>query len=283
MKFDLINACTDLGVHIDGAKEGANLISEQIIGFDKYIIKPKSSIKETVGKLKNLKEVNNFNKDLFDCVKSSLEKGNLPVILGGDHSLAIGSALASINHFGNLGIIWLDSHGDYNTEDTTITGNIHGLPFAAITGFHNEKVVNFYEGPFFNTKNAVLVGARSLDEEELKNLNEAGVTIFTTEDIKEQGMKTILDKAFSIASRNTTGIHISYDLDLIDPIYAPGVSIPEENGINLEEDEIIHSYLCANRSSIKSLDLVEFNPLKDIDNKTLNIAVDFLNEFMKRD
>lgn len=283
MKYDVIKAMSDLGLQMNGTKEGPECICENIKNASFYNVEADNIIKnfDECEKLKNLEAINQYNEKLYNCVTDSLERGDFPLILGGDHSIAIASALASNNYFNNLGIIWLDAHGDYNTEETTETGNIHGLPFAALTGYKNKKLVDFYKGPFFNRKNAVLVGARSIDDLEYVNLKDAGVTIFTTEDIKKYGMKNILDKAFEIASNGTNGIHISYDIDLIDPICAPGVSVPEENGINLEDNNILFDYLINSKKQIKSLDIVEYNPYKDVSNKTLNIVVEFLNKFIQ--
>lgn len=286
--IDIIAACSDLGLHINGTILGPEILINNInknninkikkINYDKNYIKEldKNNMK------KNLVELNNFNNKLYDEINNSLNNNMLPITLGGDHSIAIASALASINKHKNMGIIWFDAHGDFNTFETTTTGNIHGLPFAAITGYEKKLLTKFHNGNYFNFKNAVLLGARDIDEPyELNNLKNAGVTIITTEDIKKYGINAMCEKAFSIASNGTDGIHISYDLDCIDCDIAPGVSVPVKNGINLEEAYGFVDHIIKNKEKIKSIDLVELNPLRDKDKKTEKIAITILNKLIK--
>lgn len=288
-KIDIIAACSDLGVHITGSQLGPEVLINNInknninkikkINYNNYY---KKELNKN-NKKKNLNELNLFNKKLYNEVKNSIENNSLPITLGGDHSIAIGSALASINKYNNLGIIWFDAHGDFNTFNTTTSGNIHGLPFATITGYEKNLLTSFHNGNYFNFKNAVLFGARDIDEPyELNNLKEAGITIITTEDIKKYGIEAMCQKAFKIVSNGTEGVHISYDLDCIDCDIAPGVSIPVKNGLNLDEAYFFVDYIIKNKEKIKSIDLVELNPLRDNDNKTTEkIALNILNKLIK--
>ena len=287
-KIDIIGACSDLGVHIDGSQLAPEILINNI--NKKYInkiklIKYNNHYKKDLNinnRKKNLNEINLFNSNLYNEISSSLESNKLPLTIGGDHSIAIGSALASINKYNNLGIIWFDAHGDYHTFETTSSGNVHGLPFAAITGYEKKLLTDFHKGNYFNFKNAVLLGARDIDEPyELNNLKDAGVTIITTEDIKKYGIEAMCDKAFSIASNGTNGIHISYDLDCIDCDIAPGVSVPVKNGINLNDAYSFVDYIIKNKEKIKSIDLVEFNTLKDKNKITENIATTILNKLIE--
>ena len=288
--IDIIAACSDLGVHVNGSHLGPDVLIENInntknniknikkINYDKNYKKELN--KEN--KKKNLDAINEFNTNLYHAVLETVNNNLFPLTLGGDHSLAIASSLASIKKYNNLGIIWFDAHGDFHTFETTTSGNIHGLPFAALTHYEKNSLTDFHNGNFYPYKNAVLVGARDIDKpDELQNLKNAGVTIFTTEDIRKYGTDTIYQKAFEIASNGTEGIHISYDLDVIDPQIAPGVSIPAADGINLEEAYSFLDYIIKNKEIIKSLDLVELNPLRDIDKKTEKIATHILNELIK--
>ena len=285
--IDIIAACSDLGVHVIGSQKGPEELINNIdknniheikkINYDNNYIKEldKNNLK------KNLNELNSFNKNLYNEINNSLNNNMLPLTLGGDHSIAIASALASINKYNNMGIIWFDAHGDFNTFETTTSGNIHGLPFAAITGYEKKLLSEFHNGNYFNFKNAVLLGARDIDKpHELNNLKDAGVTIITTEDIKKYGIDAMYEKAFSIASNGTEGIHISYDLDCIDCNIAPGVSIPVKNGINLDEAYGFVDYIIKNKEKIKSIDLVELNPLRDKDKITEKIATNILNKLI---
>ncbi len=283
--IDIIDACTDLGVSVDGAALGPEILTEDLINKkvdNIHIIHADEDGKEKEkdNKKKNLKKLNEFNIELYNRVLKSIDEKKFPLTIGGDHSLVIASALASIKKNQNLGIIWIDAHGDYNTFKTTITGNIHGLPLAVIDGYEKMYLADFHNGSFYNSKNTVIVGGRDIDPLEQENLKDAGVTVFTTEEIHKRGMKGVMEDAIKIACNNTNGMHISYDLDVIDPVICPGVSVPAKNGINLEEayeavDEIIKY-----KDKLKSLDLVEYNPLKDIDNKTKVIAKTILESLI---
>ena len=284
-KIDIIDACTDLGVSVDGAALGPEILTEDFSNENVgniYILHADEDGKEKEkdNKKKNLKKLNEFNIELYNRVLKSIDEKKFPLTIGGDHSLVIASALASIKKNQNLGIIWIDAHGDYNTFKTTITGNIHGLPLAVIDGYEKMYLADFHNGSFYNPKNTVIVGGRDIDPLEQENLKDAGVTVFTTEEVHEKGMKAVMEEAVKIACDNTNGMHISYDLDVIDPVICPGVSVPAKNGINLEEayeavDEIIKY-----KDKLKLLDLVEYNPLKDIDNKTKVIAKTILESLI---
>lgn len=289
MKYNIINACSDLGVHVNGSEKGPIILSNTVKNNKNinniYTIE-KEDFKKSLDKndrAKNLNEVNKFNQKLYNKIQETVKNNIVPITLGGDHSIAIASALASISKYNDLGIIWIDSHGDYNNFKTTISGNIHGLPFAAITNFEDtDKLVKYHSGNFYKNINAVLVGARDVDELEKENLKLAGITIFTTNDIKKYGARYIMNKAIKIASNNTNGIHISYDIDVIDPKVAPGVSIPAINGITEQDAYNIMDIIIKNKNLVKSMDIVEYNPDLDINDKTLNIASKLLNDFLNK-
>lgn len=272
----IIEAKSDLGLHIDGANLGPSLIASNI--NNKISIEKEQCVKSNAlnDLKKNLKEVNNFNTKLYSEVLNTLNNNDFPITIGGDHSIAIASSLASRKKC-NIGIIWIDAHLDYNTFETTITGNLHGLPLAAINGL--AKDLTPFTNTFINPKNTVVVGYRAKEDNaqvEIDNILNAGGTIFTTDDIKKYGVNKIMEEAIKIASNNTEGIHISFDLDFIDPTDAPGVSVPEIDGINKDTAlEVLH-YL-NNTHNIKSFDIVEYNPLNDKDNITLDIAKEILD------
>ena len=200
--------------------------------------------------------------------------------MGGDHSIAIASALASIKKHKKMGIIWVDAHPDYHTFDSTISGNIHGMPLAVITNYEKRYLADFHDGNFYNPKNAVVVNARDVEESELENLKDAGVTIFTSDDIKDQGIKSIMRQAIKIASEGCEGIHISYDLDIIDPEFVPGLSYPVKGGIDLEEAFDIIDEIIKNKDILKSMDIVEFCPSRDKDNKTKIVACKMIQKLL---
>lgn len=283
-KLDIIGACSDLGVMIDGADESPNLLIGEI---DKtkinnvYMVEklPIEKDKTLNSKKRNLKYVNEFNKRLYNLILK-IPLSNIPLTIGGDHSIAIASALASIDKYKDLGIIWFDSHTDFNTFDTTITGNIHGLPLAVISGYEKRYLSEFHNGKYYDYNNVVIVGARDMDILEKENLKDAGITIYTTEDIKKYGVRKVTENAIQILRKNVSGIHISYDIDLIDPNVAPGVSVKANNGITENEAYEIVDILINNKEIIKSIDLVEYNPICDVNDKTKKIALTILNKII---
>ncbi|MBQ8892408.1 MAG: arginase [Bacilli bacterium] len=279
----IVGAGSDLGVSIDGARLGPKKIIDTLDNnYKKILIEQNRDYVKSLDKndlKKNEDEVNKFNKELYTKITN---ENNFCITLGGDHSIAIASGLASLKKHNNLGLIWIDAHLDYNTWQTTITGNIHGLPLASLNGL-NKDLSKFHDGEFFNPKNTVVVGYRAFEEnamDEINNIKMMGVTVYTTKDIKEYGVNKIMEQAFAIANKNTNGVHISFDLDVIDPNIAKGVSVKEENGINLTEAMEITTYL-TKQNNIKSFDLVEYNPLNDTDSNTLKIANSILNKIIK--
>ncbi len=279
----IIGAGSDLGVHIDGARFGPKeIINNLDYNYKKILLEQDQNIiksNDPMDLKKNEEEINLYNKKLYNIIK---EENNFCITLGGDHSIAIASGLASLEKHKNLGLIWIDAHLDYNTFKTTITGNIHGLPLATLNGL-NKELSEFHNGTYFNPKNTVIVGYRAYEENaisEINNTSMMGVTVYTTKDLKEYGVLKIMEQAFKIANKGTDGVHVSFDLDVIDPNIAKGVTVKEKDGINLDEvDEIIN--FLSKQNNIKSFDLVEYNPINDTDHKTLEIAKNILESIIK--
>ena len=281
MKITIVNACSDLGVNIDGSNNGPIALNKFESIVDKVITLEKDNVEKELepgNKKRNIKYVNKFNERLY---KTILKEDGFVITVGGDHSIAIGSDLASKKKHGNIGLLWIDAHSDFHNMDSTITGNIHGMPFATIAGQNSTPLSYFFDGEYFNPKNVVLIGGRDIESPEYINLEKAGVKVFTTEDIKKNGVKKIMQEAFRIAGQETSGVHISYDLDVIDPKVAPGVSVKAINGINEDEAYKIADEIVKRKNIIKSFDLVEYNPKFDIDNKTLNIGLNILNKIIE--
>lgn len=287
MKTFIAGAGSDLGVHIDGAHLGPVQLMNDLKGFYKgesiSLVQDENIIKSrNLSDLrKNDYEIDKFNTKLYQAILEKAKDGYFPITIGGDHSIAVASALASAKVHENIGIIWFDAHTDYNTFDTTVTGNIHGLPLAAITGYKNGELRYFHDGNIIQPSKAVVVGARSIDDWEKDNVKYSGITVFTTEDIKEKGVEKVVEEAFRIAGEKTKGIHISYDLDLLDPEVAPGVSVPEFDGISEEEAMKINELIMKHLHQVVSYDLVEFNPLRDQDRKTEQIAINLLAQIIR--
>ena len=286
MRTMIFGAGSDLGVHIDGASLGPKQLLNDLSTFykgetmlfqqDANIIKSRNF----GDRRKNEYEVEKFNTELYKAIVDKSKEEYFPIMIGGDHSVAIASALASVKVNVDVGIIWIDAHTDYNTFETTITGNIHGLPLAAITGYKCNELRYYHDGKVIQPSRAVVVGARVIDDAEKDNLRYAGVTVFTTQDIKEKGIDAVMDEAFKIAGYKTKGVHVSYDIDVIDPYTAPGVSVPEYDGISEEEAMKINEYLVRKMNDIVSFDLVEFNPLRDQERKTEQIALNILTQII---
>ena len=287
MRTMIFGAGTDLGVHIDGADLGPVQLMNDLKSFykgesmmfskDKDIIKSRN----LSDRRKNEYEIEKFNSLLYKNMVDKIKEEYFPIMIGGDHSAAIASALASTKVNIDVGMIWIDAHTDYNTFETTVTGNIHGLPLATINGYKNSDLRSYHDGKIIQTSKTVIIGARSMDDAEKDNVRYSGVTVFTTQDIKEKGVEAVMEEAFKIAGYKTKGIHVSYDLDVIDPDICPGVSIPEFDGISEEEAMQINEYIVKNFKDVLSFDLVEFNPLRDVERKTEQIALNILAQIIR--
>lgn len=279
MRKVIINACGDLGVQVNGTSLGPKKICEEIT-LENIINVECENIEKSTDKndlAKNFVPLNEFNERVYNVIA---QNEDFIITLGGDHSIAIASALASVKKHGDLGIIWIDAHPDYNTFETTITGNIHGLPLATITGVNGESLSKFHNGSFIDTKSACIVGARAIDPLEQKNLDDNNIKVFSTKDVQTKDINLIMDEAFKTAGDNKK-IHISFDVDVIDPKLAPGVSVPEVNGISFEEAEKIFDYVLNHIDKVASIDIVEYNPLKDKDDVTLNFVTKLLKKLIK--
>ena len=236
-------------------------------------------------RLKYLDPIVDVAQHLADVVAHSVEQGHVPLALGGDHSLALGSVIGAARGR-KLGLIWLDAHGDFNTSETTPSGNIHGMPLAAIAGYGDERLVTLKgkepAGAKVAPANIAIVGARDLDSGERVLLERAGVAVFSMELIDRLGMYETMRRAVTIASRGTDSIFLSVDLDSVDPVFAPGVGTPEPGGLTFREAHLAVEFV-ADTGKLAGLDLTEVNPILDIQNATGLLAVHLaLSAFGKR-
>lgn len=224
-------------------------------------------------KLKNLEQVIEANEKLAQMVDDEIQKDQFPVILGGDHSIAIGSLAGIAKHYTNLGVIWYDAHGDLNTSETSPSGNIHGMPLAASLGIGHEKLTNLFGyAPKIKPENIVIVGARSLDPGERELIREKGIKVYTMHEIDRMGMSAVMEETISYLKERTDGVHLSLDLDGLDPSEAPGVGTPVLGGMTYRESHLAMEML-AESELITSLEVVEVNPILDEKNKTATLAV----------
>ncbi len=227
----------------------------------------------------NFEQVNATNKRLYETVKVTLEKGHFPIVLGGDHSVAAGSVSAVAKHYepeGEIGIIWIDAHGDWNNEKSTLSGNMHGMPFSAICGWGPDSMVDFGQEPHFvPTAHCVQVAGHDFDKPEAARMKEAGMNVFSMSEIDRRGMFDVMKEAIEIASEGTIGIHLSFDVDAITPEYAPGTGTPVPDGITAREAFLAVEML-ADSGKLISMDLVEVNPILDERNKTAKMASELI-------
>ncbi|RYG74165.1 arginase [Lentibacillus lipolyticus] len=225
------------------------------------------------GNLRNLQQVADSNQKLAELVNQEMSNGNFPLVLGGDHSIAIGSLAGVGNHHENLGVIWYDAHGDLNSGDTSPSGNIHGMPLAVSLGIGHEKLTTILGyTPKVKPENIVIIGARSLDPGEKELIQEKGINVYSMHEIDRLGMSHVMQEAIDYLRERTDGVHLSLDLDGLDPEEAPGVGTPVIGGLSYRESHLAMEML-AESNILTSAEFVEVNPILDDKNKTATMAV----------
>ena len=243
--------------------------------------------KEGAAHAKYLKEITATCTKSADLVLKTLEAGKVPMVLGGDHSVAAGT-VAGVAEFyrrqnQKIGLIWIDAHSDMNTPETSPSGNVHGMPLAALMGLGPAELGNIFNfSPKVRPENCVLVGIRDVDAHEKENIRRAGVEVFTMRDIDERGMRAVMEDALRMASRGTAGYHVSLDMDWIDPEDAPGVGTPVWGGATYREAHLAMEII-ADHGRMLSFEIVEVNPVIDEHNQTADLAVELtLSAFGKK-
>jgi arginase len=223
--------------------------------------------------LRNLKAVAEASGKLASKVGEVISSGDFPLIFGGDHSIAIGTLAGVSAHYENLGVIWYDAHGDLNTGDTSPSGNIHGMPLAVSLGIGHEDLTSIGGStPKIKPENIVIIGARSLDEGERELIKEKGIKVYTMHEIDRMSMAKVMEDAIGYLKDRTDGVHLSLDLDGLDPSDAPGVGTPVLGGISYRESHLAMEML-EEAKIITSAEFVEVNPILDEKNKTATVAV----------
>ncbi len=213
------------------------------------------------------------------AVLKTLREGMIPLVLGGDHSLAAGTVSGVAEFYRRrkekIGVLWLDAHPDVNTPDTSPSGNVHGMPLAALAGLGPEPLARIFGyAPKVAPDNVVLIGIRNIDAAEQDNLRRAGIShIYTMRDIDERGMRAVMEEALSTAGNGAAGYHVSLDLDWIDPEDAPGVGTPVRGGATYREAHLAMEIL-ADHGHLLSMEIVEVNPVIDEHNRTADLAVE---------
>jgi len=213
-------------------------------------------------------------------VDDALRRGRVPLVLGGDHSVAVGTVSGVARHFRALnqtiGLIWLDAHADMNTPESSPSGNIHGMPLACILGMGPAALADLARfRPMVASQNAVIVGLRDVDQLEKPQVRESGIRAFTMRHIDERGLRTVMEEAIRLASDGTAGFHVSLDLDFVDPKDAPGVGTPVRGGATYREAHLAMEMICDSRRMV-SMEVVEVNPVIDEANRTADLAVELI-------
>ncbi|HQR32920.1 MAG TPA: arginase [Blastocatellia bacterium] len=267
-------------VRVAGLNERLETLGYQVTDAGNIPVRNPEMLPITDGKAKYLPEIAAACQKLADQVEAALEARSMPIILGGDHSIAIGSVggLSAFHHKQGkrVGVIWFDAHGDMNTPDTSPSGNIHGMPFAAILG-HGAKELTEISGfaPKVYPEDCVLIGARSVDPEEAVALKASGIRVITMRELDERGMSAVMDEAMWLASRRTAGFHVTMDMDFVDPDFAPGVGTPVPGGPTYRESHLAMEKV-ADSGKMLSFELTEVNPVLDISNKTAELGVQLI-------
>jgi arginase len=236
---------------------------------------------------KYLPEVAQANVELAERVERIVADGAVPLVLGGDQSISIGTIAGASAYFRSLGtkigVIWFDAHADMNTPETTPSGNIHGMPYAVSLGMGLGELTEIKGfSPKLDPEKCVLIGSRSIDELERANVRRGGVKVYTMREVDELGMRQVMTEAIEIASSGTAGFHVSLDMDFFDPFYAPGVGTPVPGGGTYREGHLAME-LIADTNKIVSFEIVEVNPVFDERNRTAELAVELaLSAFGKR-
>jgi arginase len=215
-----------------------------------------------------------------DLVQRAVAAEKLPLILGGDHSVAVGSVAGVASHFRETGqrtgLIWVDAHADMNTPETSPSGNVHGMPLACCLGRGPRELIEINGwAPKIEPRNAVLIGIRDVDQLERAAVRETGIKAFTMREIDEMGMRTVMREAIAIANDGTAGFHVSFDMDAMDPREAPGVGTPVRGGLTYREAHLVMEMVC-DCGGMKSLEMVEVNPVIDEANRTAILAVELV-------
>ena len=292
----VIGAPLDLGAGRRGVDMGpsavrvANLNSRLAeLGYDvedlgNVPVVQRESYPETDPRAKYLPQITATCIQLAEMVEAVLQSGKFPLVLGGDHSIAVGTVSGVASYFRKrnekAGLIWIDAHTDMNTPASSPSGNVHGMPLACCIGNGPSELTNIFDfAPKVDPGRVALIGIRSVDGAERNNVQKSGVHAFTMRDIDERGLPVVMQEAIRIASVETAGFHVSFDMDAVDPGEAPGVGTPVKGGITYREAHLAMEMLC-DSNRMTSMEVVEVNPVIDEVNRTANLAVELVMSAM---
>ena len=231
-----------------------------------------------------LEQITDVCTRLATRVEQTMARNVFPLVLGGDHSIAVGTVAGLAHHFRKrhekLGIVWIDAHADMNTPETSPSGNIHGMPLACCAGIGPRELTEIFGfAPKVDPKNIAIVGLRDVDQTERLNVHHSGVRTYTMRQIDERGLRAVMDEAIGVASAGTAGIHLSFDMDAVDPDEAPGVGTPVRGGLTYREAHLAMETIC-DSGKMCSMEVVEVNPVIDESNRTAVLAVELVMSAM---
>lgn len=287
MQIDIIGVPIDLGADRRGVDMGPSAIRysqlQPKIEELGYKVEDQGNIEVAIAemckitnpKLKYVDCIIPMSRRVAGAVSTSMQAGHFPLVLGGDHSLSLGSVRGAAKNR-KIGVIWLDAHADFNTDETTPSGNIHGMSLAALAGLGDKSLVQLWDEniPAIDPSKIAIIGARDLDPGEKKNLKEAGAMVMGMEQVDRFGMVAVVEKAIAHISRDVDGIYLSLDLDALDPQHAPGVGTPVPAGLTQREAHLACEMI-AETNKLIGMDVVEVNPILDVHNQTAKLAVEF--------
>jgi arginase len=287
MQIDIIGVPIDLGADRRGVDMGPSAIRyahlQQKLNDLGYEVEDEGNVEVPIAetcrinnpKLKYIDCIVPMSRRVAGAVATSVQSKHFPLVLGGDHSLSVGSVRGAARNR-KLGVIWIDAHGDFNTEGTTPSGNIHGMSLAILAGLGDQSLIRLWDEPVpvIDPKKIAVIGARDLDPEERTNLLDAGAMVISMEQIDRYGMVAVVEKAIERVGRDVDGLYLSLDLDALDPRHAPGVGTPVSGGLTQREAHLACE-LIGETGRLIGMDLVEVNPILDIQNQTAALAVDF--------
>ena len=267
-------------IRIAGVGERLAELGHKVIDEGDVVIKNMEELKVGDTRARYLPEIGRASAVIARKVERIMAAGHFPLVLGGDHSIAIGtvSGIAAFarSQTKKIGLLWVDAHGDINTPDTSPSGNIHGMPLAVILGYGAQELTSVAGSfPKVDPSNVALVGIRSLDAGEKKRLKETGVQVHTMSDIDRHGVHRVMKKALAAVTNDTDFVHVSVDLDAVDPAVAPGVGTPVKGGLDYREAHLIMEVI-ADAGVMTSLEMVEVNPILDTGNASAEFAVELV-------
>jgi arginase len=267
-------------LRVAGLQARLKQLPRQVEDMGNIVVKQPEEQPYGVKNAKYLEEISDTCKGLAESVRKTLDEDLLPLVLGGDHSIAVGTTAGAAAHYQKeskrIGLIWLDAHADMNTPDSSPSGNVHGMPLASIMGYGPAELTQLGGiKPMVEPRSVALVGVRDLDSKERRLVKESGMHVFTMRDIDERGMREVMSEALRFTNDDTAGIAVSLDMDFVDPTDAPGVGTPVRGGVTYREAHLALEMIADSRSML-SFELVEINPVIDLHNTTAILGVELV-------